>query len=98
MAGHNINEPLVIIPQIKLTNGPHYEKKTSESLMIDNSSIKMLATGARNLGTPDYMDASNLELDKSQRKEKKYHVNISDYDCHYDQLPKSRKLAHFAMS
>lgn len=66
--------------------------------MIDNSSIKMLATGARNLCTPDYMDASNLELDKSQRKEKKYHVKISDYDCHYDQLPKSRKLAHFAMS
>lgn len=39
--------------------------------MIDNSSIKMLVIGARNPGTPDYMDLSNLELDKSEKKEKK---------------------------
>lgn len=46
----------------------------------------MFATGARNPGTPDYMDASNLELDKSQRKEKKNHVKMADYDCHFKQL------------
>lgn len=74
-----INEPLVNISQIKLTNDPHYEKKTFESLMIDNSSIKMLIIDARNPGTPDYMDVSNLELDKSEKKGKKNHVKMADY-------------------
>lgn len=44
----------------------------------------MFATGAQNPGTPDYMDASNLELDK--RKEKKNHVKMANYDCHFEQL------------
>lgn len=62
------------------------KKKTFESLIVDNSSIKMFATGVRNPGTPNYMDASNLELDKSQRKEKKNHIKMADYDCHFEQL------------
>lgn len=57
-----INELLVIISQIQLKNDPQCEK-------IDNSSKQMFATGARNLSTADHMNASNLVLNRSQRKE-----------------------------
>lgn len=83
MTDRNYQRTLVIIPQNKLTNDPHYEKKTFEYLMIDNSSLKMFATGAQNPGTPDYIDASNLELHKSQRKGEKEPCKMADYDCHF---------------